>query len=99
MPNSGAGTHHLHVTRLGTALAAGTVPMTHRTFQHVGNDLHVFVAMHREAAVRRYQVIVPDHQSPQGAVSGIAIGRYLEVMTGLEPAIVAAAEIGLESVL
>src|SRR5471032_1545526 len=99
MSNAGPGTHRLHVTRLGAALSADTVLMAHRTFQHVGNDLHTFVAMHREPGARRNLVVIPDHERPQRAVRGITVGRYLEMMAGLEPAIVAAAEIGLESML
>jgi hypothetical protein len=85
MPDAGAGTGYLDVTRPGDADVSNAVTMGHCALANVGHDLHVGVSVQAEAGTWRDLIIVPNDERTQGRVHGIAIGTYSEVMPGFEP--------------
>src|SRR5262249_54873799 len=85
--------HHLHVAGLGAALVAERILMGDRTVANVGDDLHVGMRMRRKAGVRRDLVIVPDAQRAVAHVLRVIVVGEREVMPGLEPAVIGAAEL------
>ena len=99
MPVPGA--HHLHVAGLGAALVAEAVLVGDRALAHVGDDLHVGVRVRRKAGVRRDLVVVPDPQRAPAHPLGVVIVGEGEMMLGLQPAVVGAAELveGLRSII
>ncbi|MGY4598747.1 hypothetical protein ACVWXL_006493 [Bradyrhizobium sp. GM22.5] len=91
--DAAAGAHHLHVARFGAAFVAEAVLMGDRALAHIGDDFHVGVGMGGKAGVRRDLVVVPD---PQGAVThvvGVVMACEGEMMLGIEPAVIGAAEL------
>src|SRR5689334_10490202 len=99
MADAGARAHDLHVARFGPALVAEAVLMRDRAFADVGDDFHVRVRMGRESGLRRYRVVVPDAQRAPVRTARIVIGGEREMMLGVEPAVVGAAEAGKGSAL
>ena len=93
MGDTAAGRHYLDVARLGTACIALVVTVTDCAFADVGDDFHVRMRMWRETCVRLDGVVVPHaHCAPAHAVRIIIAGER-EVMLGIEPAMVCAAEL------
>ena len=92
MADAAAGAHHLHVTRLGAALVAEAVLMGDRALPHIGDDLHIFMRVRRKPGLRRDLVVVPDAQRAPPHALGVAVIGKREMMAGLQPAMVAAAE-------
>ena len=92
MTHAGAGAHHLHVARFGAALVAETVLVSDRAFADIGDDLHVGVGMRGKAGVRRDLVVVPDPQGAVAHISGVIMTAEREVVLGLQPAVIGAAE-------
>jgi hypothetical protein len=88
-----AGAHHLDVASLGAALVAQAVLVGDGPLADIGDDLHVGVGMGRKARVRRDLVVVPHAQGAVVHVRGIVVAGEREVMLGLEPAVVGAAEL------
>src|SRR4029077_12903811 len=89
---AGASAHHLHIARFGTALVAKTVLMGDRAFADIGDDFHVGMGMGGKAGVRRDLVVVPHAQRAVAHIGGIIVTGEREVVSGLQPAVIGAAE-------
>ncbi len=92
MADAGAGAHHLHVARDSAAFVAEAVLVRDRALADVGDDLHVGVRMRREAGVGGDLVVVPDAKRAPAHALGIVVVGEGEVVLGLQPAVVGAAE-------
>ena len=66
--------------------------MGDRAFADVGDDLHVGMGMGGKAGVGRDLVVVPHPQRAMAHIAGIIMAAEREVMLGLQPAVVGAAE-------
>ncbi|MOA05482.1 hypothetical protein D3C78_1250830 [compost metagenome] len=93
MHDAAAGAHHLYVAGFGAALVAQAVLVGDRALADVGDDFHLAVRMRWEAGARGDFVIVPDAQvAPAFAVGVVVLGEG-EVVLGIQPAVVGAAEL------
>ena len=92
MADAAARAHHLHVARFSAALVAKAVLMGDGAFAHVSDDLHVGMGMGRKAGVRCDLVVIPHPQGAVAHIGGIVVVGKREVMLGLQPAVVRAAE-------
>ena len=102
----GGGGIHLAVAHAGTRrhvlelagnqrLAdAGAVLVLHRSFEDVGEDLHVAVGMLAEARRGRDAVLVDDAQGAEAHVRGIVVLVKREAEVGVEPTVVGMAALG-----
>src|SRR5882762_8012741 len=66
--------------------------MGDRAFADIGDDFHVGVRMGGEAGVRRDLVAVPNPQRTMAHIFRVIMAAEREVMFGLQPAVVGAAE-------
>jgi len=90
--DAGSGAYDLDIPRYGTPLIADAVFMSDGALADVGDDFHVRMGMKAEARPRSDLVIVPDHESAEWAVRPITVGRNDEVVTRLQPAVIALIE-------
>src|ERR1700689_311737 len=88
MPDATAGAQGLHVSGANLTAATGIVLVVEYAFADVRDDLHVSVRMHRKAAVRSDLIVVPDHETAEPRVRGIALAVDREVVLGLEPGVI-----------
>ena len=58
MPNASAGRHALKLARPQHRAVAEAVLMPKFALEHIGDDLHILMAMHAEALARRDAVLV-----------------------------------------
>src|SRR6185312_5691207 len=86
MADAGAGRHALHLTGTNQSLGAGRVLMREPTLEHIGDDLHVAVAVRREAGPRNHPVLVDHPQGPEAHMAGIEIMAEGEAVPAVEPA-------------
>lgn len=64
------GAHPLHIAGRNGGAVAHAVTMGEQAGRDIGDDFHVAVAVHAEAAARRDQVVVDDAQVAPAHVSG-----------------------------
>src|SRR5262249_38404792 len=93
VPDAAARAHHLHVAGLRASLVAEAVLMGDGAVGHIGDDLHVGVGMRGKAGLRRDLVVVPHPQRAPAHALGIVVPSEGEMVLGLEPAMVRAAEL------
>ena len=92
MLDARAGAHDLNVACLGPPGVAQAVLVGDGALGHVGDDLHIGVRMRPKACAARDLVVVP-HPQPTPMHAGVSVViREREVMLGLQPAMMAAAE-------
>src|SRR5437879_10596119 len=92
MTNAAAGAHHLYVARFRPALVAEAVLVRDRAFADIGDDFHVGMGMGGKAAIRLDLVVVPHPQRAVAHIFGIVVAAEREMVLGLQPAVVGAAE-------
>ena len=90
--DAGAGAHDLDVAGFCAAFIAEAVLVRDRALPYIGDDLHIGVRVRRKAGLRRDLVVVPDAQRAPIHALGIAVIGKGEMMAGVEPAVVAAAQ-------
>jgi len=82
--------HHLDISREDVSDVAGAVFMGDHALANISDNLNVRVSVVAETGVGRDLVIVPDDQSAERAIRGVAPRRHDEVVARLEPAVIAA---------
>src|SRR5262249_393536 len=92
MTDAGPGAHDLDVAGDGPADVAGTVLVRDGALADISHDLHVRVRVAAKSGAGRDLVVIPDHESAEWAILGIAVGRNDEVVTRLQPATIAVIE-------
>ena len=94
MLDASPGAHHLNIARFGSARIAKTVPVADCPATHIGNDLHVLMAVRRKTALRGDRIVIPDPQgTPLGSGRIVIIGEG-KMVVGIEPAVVGGADTG-----
>ena len=69
---------------------AGTVFMGDHALANISDNLDVRVRVAAETGIGRDFVIVPDDESAERAIRGVALRGHDEVVARLEPAVIAA---------
>ena len=82
--------HHLDISRVDVSDVAGAVFMGDHALANISDNLNVRVSVVAETGVGRDLVIVPDDESAERAIRGVAPRRHDEVVARLEPAVIAA---------
>jgi hypothetical protein len=82
--------HDLHVAGFGAPLVAQVILVADRAAAHVGDDLHVAVAVLVEAAARLHRVVVPDQQRPDPVARRVVVAGEAEVVARRKPVVVEA---------
>jgi hypothetical protein len=90
--NAGAGAHDLNIAGDGAALVAQAVLMGDGPVADIGDDLHVRVRVRREAGPGGDLIVIPNPQIAPAHPLGIIVVGEGEVMFGVQPAMVGAAE-------
>ena len=83
--NAGPSAHDLDVAGLGPTEASDRVPVNYCARANIADDLHVFVAVKIEACARSDLIIVPDDESAERFVVGVAPRRDPEMTASLQP--------------
>jgi len=91
--DAAAGTHHLYLSGLGAADVAQRILVGDGAVAHIGDDLHVAVAVQREAGAGLDGVVVPHPQRAHPHALGIDVVGEAEMVVGIEPAAVEAVEL------
>src|SRR5690606_38113754 len=81
-----AGAHPLQFARAEHALAAVVVAVRQPAFEHVADDLHVRVAVRREARARRDAVLVDHAQRAPAHPGRVVVMAEGERVVAVEPA-------------
>src|SRR6185312_1784388 len=89
--DAGAGRHVLQFTGSDRARAAGGVFVREGPGDHVGEDLHVVVGMHAEAAAGSNDVVVDDAESAEAHPFGVVVVGKAEGEVCIEPTVVGVA--------
>jgi hypothetical protein len=92
MGDSSACAHNLHVTGFSPALIAQVVGVTDGAFAHIGDDFHVTVRMLWKARTWRDNVVVPHAKVAPVHALGVVVFGEREVVMGIKPAMVGAAQ-------
>src|SRR5262249_37532694 len=92
--HAGAGAHALHVARHDGRAVAHGVLVPERAVEHVGDDLHVAMAVRAEAGPRLHAVLVDDAQRPVAHVPGVVVVRERKAVIRLEPAVLRVSALG-----
>jgi hypothetical protein len=80
----------LHVAGANDRAGADAVAVLERTLEHVGDDLHVGVAVRAEALAGLHAVLVDDAQRAETHVPRIVVVGERERVAAIEPAQVGA---------
>src|SRR5205823_9212134 len=94
VPNAGAGAHALYVARHDGRAGAHRILVSERAFEHIGDDLHVAVAVRAEAATGLHAVLVDDAQHPVAHVLRVVVIGEGEAVVRVEPAVLGVAALG-----
>src|SRR5262249_30580932 len=97
--NSRSGAHLLHLARADHRPRAHAVLMLQRTFQHVGDDLHVTMRMVRKTIPRLYPVFIDHAQAAKAHKPAIVIITERKCVIRVEPAVVGVAPLSGPSYL
>ncbi|MNE18243.1 hypothetical protein D3C80_1112650 [compost metagenome] len=92
--HAGAGAHHLHVAGADHRAGAHRVLVLQRAFEHVGEDLHVAVAMGVEAAALAHVVLVDHQQVGEADVLRVVVAAEGKAVLRVQPAEVGDAALG-----
>src|SRR6516162_1349410 len=90
--DTGSGTHHLHVAGFGAAVVTEAVLVGDGTLADIGDDLHVGVRVRRKPGVRGDRVVIPYPDRAPAHALGVMVFGKREMVLGVEPAVVGAAE-------
>src|SRR3546814_6276333 len=90
MHDAGSGGHHLHVAGRRAAGVAQVVAVGDGAASHVGDDLHVAVAVQVESGARVDGVVVPDAQAADAHALGVVGVGEAEVVARRQPVVVKA---------
>jgi len=96
VPYSTASGDRLHVPRTNLTPTTRTVLVSEYAFAHICDDLDVAMPVHREATVRGDLVVVPDHETPEPRVRGVALTVDGEVMPRFERVVISTSQ-GVQS--
>ena len=91
--HAAAGAHPLHVAGTDHRAGARRVLVRERALEHVADDLHVAVAVRREAGAGHDAVLVDDPQRPELDVLGVEVVGERERVVRAEPAVVGIATV------
>ncbi len=80
--------HALHIARPNDRAGADAVLVFEGAVEHVGNDLHVAVAVRAEAHAGLHPVLVDDPQRAEAHMLGVVIIGEREAVEAVEPAVV-----------
>ena len=94
LTKEGAGAHELHVTRADGGAVPHRIRVLQRPLEHVGEDLHVAVAVGAEPHAGRDTILVDDAQRAEAHAAGIVVVGEREAVKALEPAVVGEAAFG-----
>src|SRR4051812_14470156 len=83
--DAGAGAHALHLAWPDEGLGAGRILMRERAFEHIGDDLHVAMAVRREARPGNHAVLVDHAQGTEAHMRGIVIMAERKAVAAVEP--------------
>src|SRR3546814_15577811 len=81
-----AGAHPLQLARAKHAFATVVVAMRQPAFEHVADDLHVGVAVRREAGARRDAILVDHPQRAPAHPRRVVVVAERERVVAVEPA-------------
>ena len=87
----GTRAHDLELARRHLLFVAHAVLVLHRPFQHIGQDLHVFVRVGTEALTGVDDVVVNHPQGGEAHKVRVIIVGERESMPGIQPAMVSVA--------
>src|SRR5690606_12347102 len=91
--DAGAGRHQLHLAGVQARAVAHAVLVLEHALEHVGDVLHVLVAVRAEAAARLHAVLVDHAQDAEAhRVRVVPVGEG-EGVPGVEPAVVGVAAV------
>lgn len=93
VPHARARGHVLQLAGPDNGAGAQAVLVLQLARQDVGQNLHVLVAVHAEAAARLHAILVQHAQRPKAHVSFIIIVREGEGVIGIQPAVVGVAPV------
>src|SRR5947208_10410677 len=88
VPNAGSRGHALQVTGPENRAVAHAVLVLQRTFENVGNNLHIPMPVHAESLAGLYAVVVDDPQRAKTHRRGIVVIAKGKGVGGVEPAVV-----------
>src|ERR1019366_7062080 len=80
--------HALSVARTDDFAGAQAVAVLQRPAENIGDDLHVLVGVHAEAATGGDHVFIHDPQGAELNVSGIAVIGERKSVIGIEPSVI-----------
>src|SRR6185437_8154150 len=89
--DAGAGAHALHLAGPYHGAVAEAVLVLERAGQHVGQDVHVPMAVRRESRARNDAILVDHAQGAEAHLHGIVVIGEGEAVSAVEPAGAAAA--------
>jgi hypothetical protein len=89
--HAGAGGHRLHVAAPDHALAAGRILVRQRAAHDIGDDLHIAMAVGREAGAGLHRVVIDHAQAAEAHVRRVVVVREREGVAAIEPIDVLAA--------
>ena len=92
--DSAAGAHDLDLARSELGMVAQAVAMLNHALQNVGEDLHVSVAVRREAHGGGDDVLIDDPQRPEAHVGRVMVVGEAEAVPRHEPTMVGEAPLG-----
>src|SRR5689334_3294614 len=86
--NAGTGTHALYLAGADNRTVAHTVLVFQRTFQDIGDDLHVTVGMSRKTFFWLDPVLIDNPQLSEAHMFRIVITGEGEGVVGIQPAMI-----------
>ena len=94
VPNARPGRHVLELAGAQHRAGAEAISVFQGTFQNVGDDLHVPVAVHPEALARLHPILVDDPQRTKTHLGRIVVGVERKHVPRIEPMILGMASLG-----
>ena len=94
MLHSRARRHPLELASVNDGAIAHAVSMFEGSFQDIGDDFHVSVAVHPETSARLHVVFIDDSQGPEAHVGRIVVGVEGEGVPRIEPVVLGVPSLG-----
>src|SRR5947209_12951020 len=94
VPNTGSSGHALQRTGPDHRAVAHAVLVLQRTFEDVGDNLHVPMAVHAESLSGLHTIVIDDSQGAKAHVSWIVVVPKGKCVVGIEPAVVEVTALG-----